>query len=257
MQAILDYETLHDIPPGWVNFSISRTAPDGAWHRLERGEIKMDADFFAGFTQDLHHERLWRDFYTRSRKTSEEVGVASATGAESAIPPVPQIDAEWLFWEMMRVSRTPDPWMVPALKKLKASRQFLLGALSNAYIFPDGHPYNERAEDDVRSLFDVFISSAHVGLRKPDPSIYELAVRELDRYATDQASQMGDGLKWVTGVKAQDVVFLDDIGTNLRTAKQLGMRTIRVQLGKSLDAVRELENITGLALIEGGSKAKL
>ncbi|KAK5279440.1 hypothetical protein LTR16_007673, partial [Cryomyces antarcticus] len=46
-QAILDYETAHGIPPGWVNFSISRSAPNGAWQRLERGEIPLDAAYFA------------------------------------------------------------------------------------------------------------------------------------------------------------------------------------------------------------------
>ena len=255
----MDYELARGIPPGWVNFSISRSAPHGAWQQLERGEIKMDGAFFAGFKHDLHDQARWQDFHSLALKQSRggPNGVITAGGVDVKIPPLPDIDAEWLFWEMMRVSTTPDPWMFPALQKLKASRRFLLGALSNAYIFPPGHPYNERSENDVRSMFDVFISSAHVGLRKPDVKMYELAVRELDKHARAEADRMDASLRWKDGVQASDVLFLDDIGTNLKTAKSLGMRTIKVDLGKNLDAVRELEKVTGLSLVEHRSKAQL
>jgi methionine salvage enolase-phosphatase E1 len=57
------------------------------------------------------------------------------------------------------------------------------------------------------------------------------------------------------GVRPQDITFLDDIGTNLRTAKQLGFNTIKVQLGKADLAVAELEKLTGLTL--SGEKAQL
>lgn len=58
-QSILDYELSLNIPPGWVNYSISKTAPDGFWHRLETGKIKMDKVFFAGFNADLHDPVRW------------------------------------------------------------------------------------------------------------------------------------------------------------------------------------------------------
>ncbi|PYH79102.1 60S ribosomal protein L5 [Aspergillus uvarum CBS 121591] len=218
-QAIVDYELAHNIPPGWVNFSISRTAPNGSWHRLERGDIKMDADFFVGFQNDLQSPSLWKQF-------QEKIQSKSPTGTQSPTPPVPKIDAEFLFWEMMRVSRTPDPHMFPALKELKESGQFILGALSNTVIFPDGHPYN-RDLDERKSQFDFFISSAHTGLRKPDQKIYEAALREMNRIAKDK----GQG-----EVHAVDVVFLDDIGENLKGAKKAGMRTLKVNLGRTQDA---------------------
>ncbi|RAK71659.1 60S ribosomal uL18 domain-containing protein [Aspergillus fijiensis CBS 313.89] len=230
-QAILDYELAHNIPPGWVNFSISRTAPNGSWHRLERGDIKMDADFFAGFQNDLQSPSLWKQF-------QEKIRGENPTGTQSPSPPVPKLDAEFLFWEMMRVSRTPDPHMFPALKKLKESGQFILGALSNTVIFPDGHPYN-RDLDERKSQFDFFISSAHTGLRKPDQKIYEAALRDMNRIAKEK----GQG-----EVHAVDVVFLDDIGENLKGAKKAGMRTLKVNLGRTQDAVRELEKMTGLQL---------
>ena len=117
-QAILDYELANNIPPGWVNFSISRTSPHGSWHKLERGEIKMDADFFANFNKDLRIPALWEHFHQRRQQNQ-------TSNAASTLPPLPEVDAEWLFWEMMRISRTPDPYMFPVLKKLRDSGKFL------------------------------------------------------------------------------------------------------------------------------------
>lgn len=240
-QAILDYEISQNIPPGWVNFSISRTSPHGSWHKLERGETKMDAKFFANFTKDLRRPDLWQQFNERQRQQKPE------SSSPTSLPLVPEVDGERLFWEMMRMSRTPDPYMFPVLKKLKESGKFIVGALSNTTIFPDGHPYNEDAMG-LRSQFDFFISSAHTGLRKPDPKIYQAALQEMNTLAKQR--NIGD-------VAASDIVFLDDIGENLKFAKKAGMRTIKVNLGKTQDAVKELEKITGLELLESQDKARL
>ena len=59
----------------------------------------------------------------------------------------------------------------------------------------------------------------------------------------------------IDGIAASDIVFLDDIGENLKHAKKAGMRTIKVTLGKTQDAVKELEKITGLELLD--EKARL
>lgn len=163
-----------------------------------------------------------------------------------------------------RISREPDPYMYPALRKLKNDGRFVLAALSNTVAFPTDilddagtlftkglthkpHP-NPHANDptDIAQQFDIFISSAHVGLRKPDPKAYELAVRECDRISKEK----GRG-----EVRAEDVLFLDDIGVNLKWAKKSGLRTIKVELGKTEDAVRELEKETGMKLLD--EKAKL
>ena len=48
------------------------------------------------------------------------------------------------------------------------------------------------------------------GSRKPERSIYQETLRRL-------------------GVVAGEAVFLDDIGSNLKTARDLGMHTIKVQ----------------------------
>ncbi|KAB2577232.1 Epoxide hydrolase [Lasiodiplodia theobromae] len=261
-QAILDYERANGIPVGWINTAISAAAPAGAWQRVERGEVVLDDAFFAEFAEDLAAPGAWKAFWEKKGKEGQ------------APPPPPRVDAKALFWEMMRVSRAPDRWMWPALGKLgRVAREeggggFVLGALSNTVVFPEGvvdekgavfesglrlvGPDGKVEVGDVSAAFDVFISSAHVGLRKPDPRIYEMAVKLLDEEARNRGVP--------GGVQVGDVLFLDDIGQNLKAAREVGMRTLKVDLGKSWKAVRELEGIMGLKLLEGevpGEKARL
>lgn len=76
-------------------------------------------------------------------------------------------------------------------------------------------------------------------MRKPSRNIYDLTIERLNEF--DQQNG-GDG------VKPGDIVFLDDIGENLKMGKDLGMRTIKVQLGKTWRAVKELEGILGQSI---------
>jgi FMN phosphatase YigB (HAD superfamily) len=207
---------------------------------------------------------VWKTYWTK-HSIQKNAGGVPAAAVETA-PAVPHIDAKKLFWRMMRISRTPDPHMYPALRKLKENGTFVLGALSNTVHFPTGilddegvlfdkslihsqgddNPYKGDSTD-IRDCFHTYISSAHVGLRKPDPKAYELAVSELSKIAEKRG---------LGKVEAKDVLFLDDIGVNLKWAKKSGLRTIKVELGKTGDAVRELEGETGLDLGGGGSGGK-
>ncbi|SPN99545.1 related to epoxide hydrolase [Cephalotrichum gorgonifer] len=235
-QAILDYELSQGIPPGWVNYSLSRTSPTGFWHRLETGSIPMDAAFFAGFKSDLHDPSRWADFYASQQ--------ARDPSLPRAVPPVPAMDTDFLFHQMMTVSRSPDPWMYPALRALRESGEYILGALSNTVVFPPDHELaSGLSEDPVRQVFDFFVSSAHVGLRKPDPRIYELALRTANEFAAEN-QRGGEG----GGIEAGEVLFFDDIGENLKAARNFGFRTFKVPLGRAYEAVDHLEQVTGLAL---------
>lgn len=226
-----------------MNYSISKTSPDGFWHRLETGRIPLDDAFYKGFSKDLHDAKLWEAFYQDQRAKNPTL--------PKKTPPVPQLDAEWLFNDMMTSARQPDPWMYPALLNLKASGKYILAALSNTVIFPEGHELHrpDIADDPVRGLFDVFISSAHVGIRKPDPRVYHYAVQEVDKFARQNAdSPRGRQLGWDGGIRAGDILFLDDIGQNLKGGKKSGFRTIKVNLGRAYEAVEQLESVTGLKL---------
>jgi len=266
-QAILDYEIENNIPIGYINYAIQQGPHDtGAWQLIERGETDLNDEWFLAFRQQLSRKEVWKTYWTKHSIQKNAGGVPAA--AVEAAPAVPHIDAKKLFWRMMRISRTPDPYMYPALRKLQESGQFVLGALSNTVHFPTGilddegvlfdkslmhpqgsdNPYKDDSTD-IRDCFDIYISSAHVGLRKPDPKVYELAVGELSKIAEN---------KGLGKVEAGDVVFLDDIGVNLKWAKKSGLGTIKVELGKTREAVRELERVTGLDLGgAGGGKSKL
>ena len=76
-------------------------------------------------------------------------------------------------------------------------------------------------------LFDHVIESAKMGLRKPDPRIYAM---------------MTDALK----VDPAKCVYLDDLGVNLKPAREMGMTTIKVV--SAPQALAELEAATGMAL---------
>ena len=163
----------------------------------------------------------------------------------------PRIDGENLFWAMMAASRHPDPYIFPALERLsKQSPRPILAALSNTVIYPLDHPYakqersfNEPGSEssnafffNPRTFFDVYTASAEVGMRKPSRDIYELAIRRINEFAKQNGK---------VDIKPEDIVFLDDIGENCKMGREVGMRTIRVQLGKTWRAVKELEGLLG------------
>jgi len=75
--------------------------------------------------------------------------------------------------------------------------------------------------------FDVIVESSKTGLRKPDPAIYHLACEQME-------------------VEPSEVVFLDDLGVNLKPARQLGMTTIKVADPDA--ALAQLEEVVGFPL---------
>jgi epoxide hydrolase-like predicted phosphatase len=79
---------------------------------------------------------------------------------------------------------------------------------------------------DLAGLFDVVVISDEVGLRKPEPEIYELTAAKL-------------------GVRPADCVFVDDTKRNLVTAQELGMATVHFT-GEPAE-VSEIERLIGLA----------
>jgi len=84
-------------------------------------------------------------------------------------------------------------------------------------------------------LFECVIESSREGIRKPDPEIYRLACDRL-------------------GVSPTESVYLDDLGINLKPARALGMRTIKVVTEGQ--TIADLEKILGFAFaLNGISKA--
>ena len=189
LHAIARYERDHALPAGAINRVVVDTGDAGAWSRLERGELTLEA-FCSPFEGDCR-----------------------ASGVELSGARLMAYIAE---------AGVPRPGMLEAIRRIRA-HGLRTAALTNNWV-REGPREGHR----LREHFDVFVESAVVGLRKPDPRIYELVCREL-------------------GVAPSRAAFLDDIGRNLKTARALGMSTIKVDDPDV--ALRELGALLGFDLL--------
>ncbi len=119
------------------------------------------------------------------------------------------------------------PEMVEAVRRCR--EHLITACLTNNWVgFDDDAARQARSGlDEVLALFDHVIESSRVGIRKPDPRFYELACE-------------------IAGVEADEVVFLDDLGVNLKPARAMGMTTIKVD--KPDQAIADLEAVVAFPL---------
>jgi putative hydrolase of the HAD superfamily len=134
-------------------------------------------------------------------------------------------------WQVLRsISGDIRPQMVEALRRCK--KAFRVACITNNMKAGEG-PGMARSADkakavaEVMTIFEHVIESSKVGVRKPDPRIYH--------HACD-----------LLGVSPAACVYLDDLGINLKPARALGMRTIKV--GDPDIAIAELQAIVGIPL---------
>jgi putative hydrolase of the HAD superfamily len=97
--------------------------------------------------------------------------------------------------------------------------------LTNNIVGLGGDDWSSSLPTPLDELFDVVVESAKAGVRKPDRAAYELVLAEL-------------------AVPAEEVVFLDDLGVNLKPARAMGMATIKVTDAAS--ALDQLSTLLGL-----------
>lgn len=134
-------------------------------------------------------------------------------------------------WRILQsLSGDIRPQMVEALRR--CSRAFRVACITNNMKHGEG-PGMARSADkakdvtEIMKLFEHVVESSKLGLRKPDPRIY--------RHACD-----------LLGVQPEECVYLDDLGINLKPARALGMRTIKV--GDPDVAIDELQAMVGIQL---------
>ena len=134
-------------------------------------------------------------------------------------------------WRILQsLSGDIRPQMVEALRR--CSRAFRVACITNNMKHGEG-PGMARSADtaqavaEIMTLFEHVVESSKLGLRKPDPRIY--------RHACD-----------LLGVQPEECVYLDDLGINLKPARALGMRTIKV--GDPDVAIDELQAMVGIQL---------
>ncbi len=125
------------------------------------------------------------------------------------------------------------PAVVNAVRRLQAAG-LPLGLVSN-----NVRPMERTgALGELLTLFDVVVESSVEGIRKPEPEIYR---RALARLSAAVGRPLGPA----------DCAYLDDLGINLKPARALGMRTIKVV--DPAEALEELASLTGVPLSDGAA----
>jgi putative hydrolase of the HAD superfamily len=115
--------------------------------------------------------------------------------------------------------------MVEALRRIR--QRLKTGLITNSLPADGAKDAGSLRRAEVMAMFHVVIESAEVAIRKPDPRIYAMMVEKLD-------------------VDPTHCVYLDDLGVNLKPARDLGMKTIKVE--ESAPAIAELEALVGFPL---------
>lgn len=193
-EAFARYETERGIPVGTIRKINSTNHEHNAWAQFEQSKVDIDGfdRLFAEEAKLLGHHIPGRDV-------------------------LPLLAGDF------------RPEVIEALRRVKAA-SLKTGCITN------NMPHNAAGgtaagrslySKDIMAMFDVVIESAKIGIRKPNPRIYELMCEQL-------------------GVTPDVCVFLDDLGGNLKPAKAMGMTTIKVESGPQ--AIAELETATGLKL---------
>ena len=123
------------------------------------------------------------------------------------------------------------PEMIQALEAIKGN--LIQACLTNNIVSPETQPSDQNVSiagknEEIMNLFDFVIASSEQNVRKPDPAFYDLALNH-------------------AGIKAEEAVFLDDLGINLKPARELGMYTIKAT--NAHEALRELNAVLPINII--------
>ena len=191
MGVLAEFEGAHGLSKNFLNRLIVESGPQGAWARLERGELSLEA-FYEAFDREI-------------RKAGASISSRELMAA-------------------IHQGGAVRPRMLAALRRIREAG-FKAAALTNNWLRADGR--TSTGAEALKAEFDVFVESCRVGLAKPDRRIYALPLEKL-------------------GAAAAEAVFLDDIGRNLKPARQMGMHTIKVVSEQA--AIAELEALLALSL---------
>lgn len=116
--------------------------------------------------------------------------------------------------EFLYAQSTPFLDSLAVMEKLAASGRYFLAALNN-----ESTELNQMRIErfGLRKYFAAFFSSCYLGVRKPDPAIYRLALEITQRLPAS-------------------CVFIDDRPLNLEAARALGMNTLQFQTASQLES---------------------
>ncbi len=178
--------TLYYDPQPWP--SILKAADEALWQSLRAAGVKAKPGeiygnhetlfdlYNADHRKDLSEPTTARILSERLQKVGQAISDEQLRGALRAMYAVTQ--ANWFV----------EPEAVPLLEQLKA-RGFRLGVISNAADEENTQTLIDKG--GIRPFFELIISSAGFGKRKPDPGIFR---RALDHFgiSPERAAMVGD-----------------------------------------------------------------
>jgi epoxide hydrolase-like predicted phosphatase len=174
---------------------------------------------FGPYDRDTDHpgHRLERGELTLGDERDQIMSLAASDGLA--------LDPLAILGRMARGGGGPRDAVVAATRGLRAQGVLTALVTNNAREFRPAW----RGLLPLTELFDAVIDSSEVGLRKPDPAIFALALRQLG------------------GVAPEHTVFLDDFPGNVAAARRLGMHGVLVE-DDPAPALAELERIVATAM---------
>ncbi|MBX3499113.1 MAG: HAD-IA family hydrolase [Alphaproteobacteria bacterium] len=206
----------------WDFGGVILSSPFDAFAAYER-EAGLPENFIRGLNARNPDSNAWARM-ERSDISREEFVVAFEAEAQAAGH---RIDGRRV---LASISGEIRPEMVEALRRVRSRHR--VACITNNMKAGDGPGMAASAErarqvSEIMDLFEHVVESSRLGMRKPDPRIY--------RHACD-----------LLGVEPEACVYLDDLGINLKPARAMGMRTIKV--GDPALAIAELEAMVGFTL---------
>ena len=208
----------------WDFGGVITSSPFDSFNIYEE-EHKIPKDFIRTINSTNPHVNAWAKL-ERDEIDQEEFDSLFAAESKKMGYAIPGKEVLALLKGQIR------PEMVNALRTIKD--KLIQGCLTNN-IQPMKDQQLEKnnsaisgAHQEIMKLFDFVFESSKENVRKPDPNFYKLAC------------QRGN-------VKPNEVIFLDDLGINLKPAKALGMKTIKVV--KADKALQELQDLLDFPII--------
>lgn len=185
----------------WDFGGVLTTSPFDAFAAYE-AEHGLAPGFIRQLNATNPHANAWARF-ERSEISAQEFAALFEAEAEAAGG---RVDAAALMSTLRGEFR---PNMVRAVERCR--EHLKTGLLTNNFITAraEGQGDDAGLYQEVLHMFDVVVESSKVGCRKPDLRFYEMACD-------------------VLGIDPTEAVFLDDLGVNLKPARQMGMHTIKV-----------------------------
>jgi putative hydrolase of the HAD superfamily len=200
----------------WDFGGVITTSPFESFNAYER-ENGLPTDFIRTLNATNHHANAWASLERNDVAFDEFCDLYQAEARDAGHP----IDARAV---LACLSGNVRPEMIAALRAIKANG-LKQGCLTNNFTAMERPP--DGPLTGILDMFDAVIESSRVGVRKPERAFYRMACDSL-------------------GIEPDEAVMLDDLGVNLKPAREMGMTTIKVV--SSTQALAELEAVVGFAV---------